>query len=241
MSSNSIYTPSLEYYVYAYLREDGTPYYIGKGKNNRAFDKHNNVDVPTDESRIIFCETNLTNVGACAIERRLISLWGKLYNNTGILHNITDGGEGNTAPRTEEWKLLISEILTGKKKFSNKNYKGPSEETKLKIAELNRTRDYSYRQSPGFRQKIAETNKRKNINFVTTGATEAAAKVNRGKKQSDDHIKKRTAHQRKPIIVDDIYFESQKDACEFYQVKGNVLKKWLASGRATRPNGTNTA
>ena len=95
MSSNSIYTPSLEYYVYAYLREDGTPYYIGKGKNNRAFDKHNNVDVPTDESRIIFCETNLTNVGACAIERRLISLWGKLYNNTGILHNISDGGEGN--------------------------------------------------------------------------------------------------------------------------------------------------
>jgi hypothetical protein len=83
--------------VYAYLREDGTPYYIGKMKDERrAFSRQHNAKPPPrgHEHRVRLLRGNLTEQEAFDWERRYIARYGRKNNGTGILRNLTDGGEG---------------------------------------------------------------------------------------------------------------------------------------------------
>ena len=83
------------FYVYGYLREDGTPYYIGKGCGSRATKCYGRtVHPPEDKNRIVFYKENLSEDEAFDLEKQLIAEYGRKNNNTGILHNKTSGGEG---------------------------------------------------------------------------------------------------------------------------------------------------
>ena len=139
--------PPSGFYVYAYLREDGTPYYIGKGSKLRAWKSHE-IKLPKNRKKsIVFLETNLTEIGSLALERFYIRWYGRKDLGTGILRNRTDGGDGATnivpwnkgIPRTEEEKKNISKSLIGKISWN----KGVpcSEETKSKLKGQKRTQE----------------------------------------------------------------------------------------------------
>ena len=135
---------SNQYYTYAYLREDGTPYYVGKGKGRRAFVlSDRRVLPPKDRSRILFLKKNLTEPESIRHEVYMIAVLGRKDKGTGILRNMTDGGDGMSGyVFSEESKEKLRVARLGKKL-------GPcSEERKRKIANKIRgqTRSESTRQ-----------------------------------------------------------------------------------------------
>ena len=116
-----------KFYTYAYLREDGTPYYIGKGKHKsdyksrkyfRAHYGKHSLSVPPKE-RILILKDNISEEQAFKHERYMISILGRKDIGTGILRNLTDGGEGFSGFKlTEERKRDISKRI---KKYIEEN------------------------------------------------------------------------------------------------------------------------
>ena len=112
------------FYTYAYLREDKTPYYIGKGKGNRAWSKDHKPVMKPSHYRIMLLKTNLTEEEAFNHEKYMIFVFGRKDKGTGILRNRSDGGEKSRAggignfregtTHSEETKKLIGSYHKGK-------------------------------------------------------------------------------------------------------------------------------
>jgi len=160
----------MNFYTYMWLREDGTPYYVGKtNKLRRTYGEKHSVNPPTSSRIIVNCWESEDK--ALEMEKWFIALFGRKDNGTGVLRNHTDGGEGtsgNIRPEhaieaqrskmlgrvvSEETKQKIREAQIGNNNPSHKRAgdghwnKGlvRSEETREKIREARKKQDMSHK------------------------------------------------------------------------------------------------
>jgi hypothetical protein len=92
----------MNFVVYMYVREDGTPYYIGKGRPRRPYEKRGRACGIPPKERIVIVHKDIDEETAFRLEKELISKYGRKDLGTGILHNRSDGGEGTSGRITSE-------------------------------------------------------------------------------------------------------------------------------------------
>jgi hypothetical protein len=184
-----------DYYVYFYVREDGSPYYVGIGKKNRAYTKHahrsHNIDFkPKSNDRIIIVHQNILNEEAKRLEIGYIKQYGRKCDG-GILINLTLGGDGRNGDKpTEETKRKMSLAQKGKiikpesksKMVETRKANGsymPSEETRKKMSEIGKENAKYGSKNPAARAILAFD---KDGNFIAEYSTarEAAKDLNIG-------------------------------------------------------------
>jgi hypothetical protein len=171
------------FYTYAYLREDRTPYYVGKGCGDRAYRRNKcEIKPPKDKSRIIFLKQNLTEEKAFKHEIYMIAVFGRKDLGTGILYNRSGGGEGPSGVvRSQEFKIKLSKANMGE---NNPNYgKSTSEETRKKQSAAMKGKNnhfYGKSHSEEVRKKLSVVNKGKS-------PSEETRKKQSEKKKGENH------------------------------------------------------
>lgn len=146
------------FYVYQYLTDNGTPYYIGKGKGNRINSYHKHVTVPPLHLREMLF-TGLTEYDALQQEMILIRKYGRKIDG-GLLDNTKLNQWACTSGwfHSNETKQKISAANLGKIRSAAaiQNYSKPkSKEHANKIRQAN----IGTTKSSETKQKIAATKK----------------------------------------------------------------------------------
>jgi len=145
-----------KYYTYAYLRENGTPYYIGKGTGRRAYHSHPRVNgkkvpLPKDKSKILILKRFDDEQSAFLHETYMIYLFGRKCEG-GLLLNLTLGGGGSPLYKTDE------ERKNAIRKSSLKYYHEKVDKNVTKLSRRKQREDPEYRK----RERFLEKERRKN-------------------------------------------------------------------------------
>jgi len=148
------------YYVYSYFREDFSPYYIGNRTKGRAYASANHrIKAPKDKSRIHILKNNLTEEKAYELEKLYILMFGRIDLGTGILRNLSDGGEGPVGYKTtpEQRRKIALSRMGEKHPLYNVS---PSKETREKQS-LSMKGKFVGEKNPMYNQTHTEENRRK--------------------------------------------------------------------------------
>jgi len=142
------------YYIYLHINIlTGEPFYVGKGKNNRAFSKKSRNQwwfhiVNKYGYDILFLEENLNKSESYIKEKYWIDRIGRKDLNKGPLVNLTDGGEGslNYKHNEESIKKIMSYV-------NNRDYSGdnnPNFNNKWSVEKRNSQKEkFKYRDYTG--------------------------------------------------------------------------------------------
>lgn len=170
------------FYVYQLrLENQSEPFYVGKGKNGRAYDhfaathhhslKNHIIKKASREGvrvHVEFVKESMTEPEAWKLEAELIAQYGRRDLKTGCLANLTMGGEGAAGyVFTEEQRAHISRKVRAR---------GPvSDETRRKLSAVPRSEEWRAKHGAANAQRIVTAETKQKLRDHNTGKSQTHA------------------------------------------------------------------